>query len=73
MDALAVLLLMERLDDPQFERAAVRWISRFAVECGGVLLCELHAALKAVDALPAPDAIAMLGALLKRRGAARST
>src|SRR4051794_32281914 len=26
-NALAVLVLMEKLDDPRFERAAVRWIS----------------------------------------------
>jgi hypothetical protein len=67
-DALAVLSLMEELDDPHFERAAVRWISRFAGECGGVGLGELQAALEAIDALPAPDATATLAALLKRHG-----
>jgi hypothetical protein len=67
-DALAVLVLMEELDDPRFEPAAVRWISRFAGECGGVGLGELQAVLEAIDALPAPDATATLAALLRRHG-----
>ncbi len=68
-DALAVLVLMEELEDPRFERAAVRWISRFAGECPGVGLGELLAALEALDGLPAPVAHATLSALLKRHGA----
>jgi hypothetical protein len=56
------------LDDPAFERAAVRWLARFLGECGGVGLGEVLAALEALDALPAPDAHATLAALLKRHG-----
>src|SRR3954464_9408708 len=66
--ALAVLALMEELDDPHFERAAVRWISRFAGECGAVGLGELQAALEAIDAPPAPAATATTAALLTRHG-----
>jgi hypothetical protein len=65
-DAVRVLLLMVEADDPAFERAAVRWLARFAGECGGVTLGEAQAALEALEALPAPDAHATLAALLKR-------
>jgi CBS domain containing-hemolysin-like protein len=67
-DAIEVLLLMIELDDPAFEASAIRWITRFANECPGTTLAELHAALEALDALPAPDAHATLLALLKRHG-----
>jgi hypothetical protein len=67
-DALNMIVLMVEVDDPQFERAAVRWLSRFTGECGGVTFGEVLAALEALDALPAPDARAMLAALLKRHG-----
>jgi hypothetical protein len=68
VDALAVLVVMDELEDPRFERAAVRFVSRFAGECGGVGLGELQALLEALDGLPAPDAHATLVALLKRHG-----
>ena len=55
-------------DDPAFEAAAVRWIARFASECGAVTLSEVHAALEALDALPASDAQVTLTGLLKRHG-----
>ena len=67
-DALQVLLLMLEGDDPAFDSAAVRWINRFTGECGGVALTEVHAAVEALDGLPAPDASATLTALLKRHG-----
>jgi hypothetical protein len=70
-DAVDVLLLMLDLDDPAFEPSAVRWIARYAAECPGATLGELHAALEALDALPAPDAHATLVALLKRHGVHR--
>ncbi len=69
-DAVRVLLLMLEADDAAFERAAVRWLARFTGECGGVTLGEAHAALEALDGLPAPDAQATLGALLRRHRAA---
>jgi hypothetical protein len=46
----------------------VRWIARFTSESGGVTLSEVHAALQALDALPAPDAHVTLTGLLKRHG-----
>jgi hypothetical protein len=67
-DAVQVLCLMLEADDPAFEAAAVRWIARFTSECGGVSLSEVHAALEALDALPAPDAHVTLTGLLKRHG-----
>jgi hypothetical protein len=67
-DAVQVLLLMLEADDPAFEAAAVRWIARFTTECGGTTLAEAHAALEALDALPAADAHATLTALLNRHG-----
>jgi hypothetical protein len=67
-DALAVVVVMEELDDPRFGRAAVRFLGRFAAECGGVGLGEIGAALEALDALPASDAHATLVSLLKRHG-----
>lgn len=67
-DGVEVLLLMLEAQDPAFEAAAVRWIARFAGECRGVALGELHAALEALETLPAPDAHGTLTALLKRHG-----
>jgi hypothetical protein len=67
-DALQVLLLMLEADDPAFNAAAVRWVSRFTGECRGVALTEVHAVVEALDGLPDPDASATLGALLKRYG-----
>jgi hypothetical protein len=67
-DAVDVMVLMLDADDAAFEGAAIRWLSRFTSECNCVTLGEAHAALEALDALPAPDARATLTALLKRHG-----
>lgn len=67
-DALQVLLLMVDHDDPALEPAGVRWINRFTGECRGVALTEVHAAVEALAALPAPDALATLSGLLRRHG-----
>ena len=67
-DALSVLLLMLDDDDGAFDAAAVRWIRRFAAECRGVTLAEVHAGVEALGALPASDATATLAALLRRHG-----
>jgi hypothetical protein len=67
-DAVVVLGLMLEADDPAFDAAAVRWLSRFIGECAGVALGEAHAALDALEALPAADAHPTLTALLKRHG-----
>jgi hypothetical protein len=68
-DAVQVLVLMEEVDDPAFEAAAVRWIARLTAECRGLTLGSVHAAVDALDALPAPDATATLLSLIKRHGA----
>jgi hypothetical protein len=54
---------------PSFERAAVRWIIRFAGRCPVVGLGEVQAA---VEALPPRDAVATWTALLRRPGHDRS-
>jgi hypothetical protein len=65
-NAAAVLVLMEELEHPAFERAAVRWVARFAAECPHARLADLRAAVDAVDALPDDGARAALAALLTR-------
>ena len=51
-DALSVCLLMSRRDDPSYERAATRWLARFALERPTVGLDDLERALLAMEALP---------------------
>lgn len=51
-DALRICLVL-RDDDPQrYERAAVRWLGRFALEGRDVTISALRAAADALDALP---------------------
>jgi hypothetical protein len=71
-DAVHVLQLLLETHDPAFEAAAVRWIALFTSECRGVTLAEVHAAVEALHALPAPDAHATLTALLRRHGVGRA-
>ena len=66
VDAYAVLELMEQLEDPAFERAAVRWVTRFAAECADARLSDLRAAVDAVDAIGEPGSRAVIAALLTR-------
>src|SRR4051812_2560139 len=47
-DALAGLVLMDELEDAAFERAAVRWVARFAAECPNAGLADMRAAVDAV-------------------------
>jgi hypothetical protein len=68
-DAIDVLVLMEEVEDPAFEAAAVRWVARLLAECRGLTLGSVHAAVDALDALPAPDATATLLSLIKRHSA----
>jgi hypothetical protein len=51
-DALAICLLMSARDDERFERAAVRWLARLAMERPGVGLGELRNGLVAFEAMP---------------------
>jgi hypothetical protein len=56
-DALAICLLMSARDDERFERAAVRWLARVALERPGVGLTDLRDGLIAFEAMPYnPDA-----------------
>src|SRR4051812_47446678 len=51
-DALAILLVIEAKDDERFERSAVRWAGRLALEVPGLELAELAGALESLHALP---------------------
>jgi len=51
-DALAICLLMSARDDDRFERAAVRWLARLALERPGIGLGELRDGLVAFEAMP---------------------
>ena len=56
-DALHMCLLMSSQADERFDRAATRWLARFAQERPSVGLDELRHALFALEALPYnPDA-----------------
>src|SRR4051812_16301889 len=63
-DALNVIVLMEELEDPTFERAAVRWVVRLGSECADAGLADLGAAVDALDGLPGDGPRAVLAALL---------
>src|SRR5436305_5304263 len=67
-DALAICLLMSERDDERFERAAVRWLARVALERPGVGLGELRDGLVAFEALPYNPAAArpLLATLCER-------
>lgn len=69
-DALRVCLLLRDGDPDRFERAAVRWLGRFALEGTGVMLDDLQEAADALDALPQEPDLAMeqLQALCLARG-----
>jgi hypothetical protein len=49
-DALRICLLMR--DHDGYERAAVRWLGRFALEARAVTIEDVQAAAAALDALP---------------------
>src|SRR3954469_16527418 len=51
-DALAICLLMSDRDDERFERAAVRWLARVALERPAVGLGDLRDGLIAFEAMP---------------------
>ena len=43
-------------DDPRYERAAARWVGRFALECPRAEPHDLRRALDAFEAMPDPEA-----------------
>jgi hypothetical protein len=58
-DALRICLILRDGDRTRYERAAVRWLGRFALEARAVTIRDLRAAAAALDALPARSAEAM--------------
>lgn len=51
-DALRICLVLRDGDTRRYERAAVRWLGRFALEARAVTIRDLRAAAAALDALP---------------------
>lgn len=52
VDALAVCLLMSAQRDARYDRAATRWLARFALERQGVTLADVRTAVAALKVLP---------------------
>jgi len=71
-DALRICLVLRGGDAARYERAAVRWLGRFALEARGVTIDDLRVAAEALDALPerAADAMERLQRLCVARGVA---
>jgi hypothetical protein len=58
-DALRICLVLRDGDPRRYERAAVRWLGRFALEGRAVTIGDLRAASAAMEALPTRTADAM--------------
>ena len=71
-DALRICLVLRGSDPARYERAAVRWLGRFALEARNVTIDDLRQAANALDALPdrAADAMERLQRLCVARGLA---
>ena len=69
-DALRICLVLRDGDSDRYERAAVRWLGRFALEGRGVTIDDLRLAANALDALPdrAAEAMERLQRLCVARG-----
>ncbi len=69
-DALRICLVLRGSDPGRYERAAVRWLGRFALEARNVTIDDLRQAANALDALPdrAVDAMERLQRLCLARG-----
>jgi hypothetical protein len=65
-DALGILIVIEAKDDERFERSAVRWAGRLALEVPDLELAELAGALESLHALPDEHAQRTLLALAER-------
>jgi hypothetical protein len=65
-DALGIVLVIEAKDDERFERSAVRWAGRLALEVPDLALPELAGALESLHALPDEHAQRSLLALADR-------
>jgi hypothetical protein len=51
-DALRICLVLRDGDPERYERAAVRWLGRFALEAQRATIQDLRLAADALDALP---------------------
>jgi hypothetical protein len=71
-DALRICLVLRGGDPARYERAAVRWLGRFALEARDVTIDDLRQAANALDALPdrATEAMERLQLLCVARGVA---
>ena len=71
-DALRICLVLRGGDAARYERAAVRWLGRFALEARNVTIDDLRLAADALDALPdhATEAMEQLQELCMARGVA---
>lgn len=71
-DALRICLVLRDGEAERYERAAVRWLGRFALEGRGVTIDDLRTAAEALSLLPQRSAEAMerLQALCTERGVA---
>jgi hypothetical protein len=69
-DTLLVRLVLRDGDPGRHERAAVRWLGRFALEGRDITIAELRLAADALDALPdrPSEAMEQLQALCLARG-----
>jgi hypothetical protein len=73
-EAAAILLVIQRSDPGQYERAAIRWLGRLCLERTGVDLVDLSRAAAALDELPErPDAARpLLAEVCRRAGQAQA-
>jgi len=71
-DALRICLMLRDSDEDRYERAAVRWLGRFALEARGATIDDIRIAAEALDELPqqATDAMERLQQLCVARGIA---
>jgi hypothetical protein len=71
-DALRICLVLRGGDPARYERAAVRWLGRFALEARGATIADLRLAAEALDVLPerATEAMERLQRLCVARGVA---
>jgi hypothetical protein len=69
-DALRICLLLRGGDPGRYERAAVRWLGRFALEGRQMTIADLRLAAEALDDLPehAGEAMERLQALCLAHG-----
>jgi hypothetical protein len=58
-DALRICLLMRDGDPERYERAAVRWLGRFALEARGVTIDDVQEAARLLDELLDETALTM--------------